>query len=573
MDEVKENPGAVNMPTGGMPPVSPYPYNYGVSAYPPVKHKPSFSLQKKDYIFAAAFAVCCIGVVFMGLWGGFNLGFTVSYAALFAALSFYLVSSKQFPGVYACVCGLLTLGTLPVFFLCDDSTIKFLSLISICGLSAVWFYSLAGRTEEHGDLGLVRNLLVYTVGNTGKSFQPAFRGLFSGESTRKKEAGKIIIGIICAAPVAAVVIILLSNADDAFEGLIGSVVENIGAGVFKTMLGLFAAAFVTAFAFGLKKTEKETGSGGFGGSLATTYSAAFTGVLSVCYVVYLFSQLAYFFTAFRGILPDGYSFSYAEYARRGFFELCGIAAINFMVVFAVLLVTEKKDGHLRGVLKGLCTFICVFTLVIISTAIAKMVMYINEYGMTRLRIETSAFMVFLAVVFISLIIRLFVSRVKVLRTALVTAACVLIVLGIGNMDSFIAGYNYEHIYAKGNDYDAVSELLEVGTECIPYLVKLTESKHKETVSLAEEELYWTYKYYGYYKCEWEPCDPYSNGEEWMYQKWDLDTSIRPKEGFIHINKAVREAYAALDEYIAAHPEMIKAVENYSYYSEEAMSGK
>ena len=43
------------------------------------------------------------------------------------------------------------------------------------------------------------------------------------------------------------------------------------------------------------------------------------GMISLVYVLYLVSQLAYFSGGFSGILPKGYTM--AEYARRGFFEM------------------------------------------------------------------------------------------------------------------------------------------------------------------------------------------------------------------------------------------------------------
>ena len=165
-------------------------------------------------------------------------------------------------------------------------------------------------------------------------------------------------------------------------------------------------------------------------------------MISVCYLIYLFSQLAYFFSAFKGFLPENYSFTPAEYARRGFFEMSIIAAINFVIIFAALLLSPKKNGKISVVSRIFCAFIGIFTIIIISTAISKMVPYIDRFGMTRLRIGTSAFMLFLTVVFISLMLRLFVSRIRVVKTAFITAGIVLALLSNLNVNSIIADYNY-----------------------------------------------------------------------------------------------------------------------------------
>ena len=106
------------------------------------------SVSRRDYLFAGGFLLLCVAVVSMGLFGGFNLGFTVSYGALFLALSAYLKRPGASPGAFGCVCGALSLAMTTVFFLCANFQLKFFACVSILCLSSVWFYSLSGRTEE-----------------------------------------------------------------------------------------------------------------------------------------------------------------------------------------------------------------------------------------------------------------------------------------------------------------------------------------------------------------------------------------------------------------------------------------
>ena len=232
------------------------------------------------------------------------------------------------------------LALLPVFCLTSNGSVKFCAAVLTGLLSAVWLYSLAGRTEEKGDLGLARNLLAYTAGSTLSHLDPSLKGLFSG-SRRKKNLGKILIGVLCAVPVAAVTVALLAFADDAFSGMIGKISDAAFASAGKTALGVVLGLLIAAFALALKKTAPEPVKEPWQGRVGVYYTAAFSGVLCVCCLAYLFSQLAYFTDAFKGLLPEGYSFSYAEYARKGFFELCAIAprveghGHVFMRVYAV----------------------------------------------------------------------------------------------------------------------------------------------------------------------------------------------------------------------------------------------
>lgn len=518
---------------------TPYPYAPNAVAAPisPVK-KPPFPVSRKDYGFAAAFLALCVAVVAFGLFGGLNLGFTVSYGALFLALSAYLKRPGVTPGPFGWACGGLALASTASYFLYTDYQVKFFMSVSVCCLSAVWFYELSGRKEEKGDLGLVVNLWKNTADNTFSHFGEGYRGLlFSGS---RKGLGKALIGALCAMPVAAVAVSLLVKADGAFEALTVTLLENSFFLLVKIGLGLFAGVFVIAFALGLRKTEPQPQKESAPGRLDAVYAAAFTAVLCVCYCFYLFSQLAYFFDAFRGMIPEGYAISFSDYARQGFFELCWIAGINFAVVFAVLLLSKPNNSGLHPALKVTCTFICLFTLVIIATAVAKMALYINEYGMTRLRVRTGLFMCFIVAVFVALTLRLYWRKARVLRVALLGAAATLLLLGAGNDDAFIARYNYANVYRDNPGYSAVEEMKDLGPAGVPYLTALAENVNPRIKWEAHSALLeLRYDYYGY---DW-PDEEYAKDPVFDY-------SVKTQSGSDRYNVAVAKAYEALDAWFA-----------------------
>lgn len=111
-------------------------------------------------------------------------------------------------------------------------------------------------------------------------------------------------------------------------------------------------------------------------------------------------QAKYLFSACVGILPE--SFTYAEYARQGFFELCGITAFNvlllfFMNIFARTVTRENK------VLSVINIAFSTVTILLLITAMSKMGMYITAYGFTIKRIQASVFMIWLCLVLFMII--------------------------------------------------------------------------------------------------------------------------------------------------------------------------
>jgi hypothetical protein len=103
----------------------------------------------------------------------------------------------------------------------------------------------------------------------------------------------------------------------------------------------------------------------------TAFAAALP--ILVIYCIFFASQGKVYLSAFSGVLPQ--NFSYAEYAREGFFQLCSVSIINLIIIVAVITFMKKKTKAASVLLKIVSLIFSVFTLVLIATAIAKLVMY------------------------------------------------------------------------------------------------------------------------------------------------------------------------------------------------------
>jgi hypothetical protein len=124
-------------------------------------------------------------------------------------------------------------------------------------------------------------------------------------------------------------------------------------------------------------------------------------VLGLLNALFLSFVLVQFFYLFGGAsLVDVTKLTFAEYARRGFFELVAVAALVLpLLLLADWFVRRDHPGHLRifRVLEG--TLIALL-FVIMFSAVRRMGLYMETYGLTELRIYTTAFMGWLALVFV-----------------------------------------------------------------------------------------------------------------------------------------------------------------------------
>lgn len=125
-------------------------------------------------------------------------------------------------------------------------------------------------------------------------------------------------------------------------------------------------------------------------------------VICLVYVIFIWMQGGYLFSAFRGFYPYGYT--YSQYARRGFFELCQISAWNLVLLGGTAVFSRRRIQEHKG-LKIVSIVLSILTLLLIVTAMSKLGMYIDIYGLTVNRILPMVFMIWLAVVFVVVMLR------------------------------------------------------------------------------------------------------------------------------------------------------------------------
>jgi hypothetical protein len=319
------------------------------------------------------------------------------------------------------------------------------------------------------------------------SLEHIFPALFSfrkkGENAAKlwRTLGWTLVGLGVAVIPTAIVIALLSY-DAQFTSLMDRIFSFSLDGAWELIRDLILGFLVAIVLFGVlfavnykrKKNNRqpeEVSCADLHVLPRALLCAAVTPILAV-YVIFFISQWSYYVSAFTNVLPA--DLTYAAYAREGFFQLCGVSALNaaMLLLFNLLI---RKNGKPRDVIRTLySSVISVFTLILIATAISKMVLYINTYGLTQKRVYATWFMLLLAVVFVLVLIRQATKKLHLFPA--IALACVLFaaLITLPNVDGMIASYNV-NAYLSGDlkevDIDALSDY---GTSAVPALVRLRD---------------------------------------------------------------------------------------------------
>ena len=96
--------------------------------------------------------------------------------------------------------------------------------------------------------------------------------------------------------------------------------------------------------------------------------------------------------------------TYAEHARRGFFELEAVAALALGVIAATARWARRERPADERLARALLGLLCALTLVVLASALSRLWLYVDAYGATRLRFLVQAQLLWLAAVFLALLV-------------------------------------------------------------------------------------------------------------------------------------------------------------------------
>ncbi len=355
-------------------------------------------------------------------------------------------------------------------------------------------YAITGNTLESGLSDFVltdlwRANFLYPCRSLGE--MPKAMGLGKGW----KQAGRVlvrIIGGLSLTIIPTVVVFALLWYDRDFRQTMYRVLENQD--VFDHLWDLILGAVLALLVFGLyatatgvKKDRITLESSRKRAAAIHVFSpvtswAAVAPVLCL-YGLFFFSQWDNYMSAFFGILPE--EFSYAAYAREGFFELCTIAVINLCMLVATGMFTKRpaaeegKAPVASLAVRILHGTLAVCTLILIATAMSKLVLYIDTYGLTVKRVYAAWLMTLLALVFVLVIVKQFCPKMKLVALAMATAAILWLGLGLADVEGTIADYNVDRYLAGTLDAphpsDLAWELTELGVSAVPAKVRAMEA--------------------------------------------------------------------------------------------------
>ena len=311
-------------------------------------------------------------------------------------------------------------------------------------------------------LGSIFLMMFASIGELARPFQDAVCYM-KQRGKGNRTVGYALLGAVLAVPLLVVVIALLASADAFFRQLTDQVLswvnlENLFEIICRVLFLFFAAYLLLSYL--CKHTLSEEVKDHRHGE--PVLAITITGLLSVVYVLFSGIQI---FGLFLGKLqlPDGYT--YAEYAREGFFQLLAVSILNLIIVLVCMSFFKESK-----VLKGVLTIMSLCTFVMIASSALRMVLYIRFYYLTFLRILVLWALALLFVLFFGVIASIYRERFPLFKYSVAVVTVLYLVLSFSHPDLIIA---YVNVRSENNDYRYLSNLnADAAPVLIPYLKDL-----------------------------------------------------------------------------------------------------
>lgn len=428
-----------------------------------------------DFFAPAAFLYACFYAFCTFKNGsGITFPFFIAGSLLFFSLciSKLGISLKKGSGFYMVSAMLLAVST----FCTDDGRIIFLNKTGIFLLILSLLLEQMYDTSKWNlgkFLGSITVLIFAGIGEVGRPFlDGAVYRKTKGKESRAR-VFDIALGLIIVIPLVLLIGMLLGSADAVFRQMMDRVIKAVKPAnflnIFMRIVFLFFASYCLLSYLCKKKLKEEVADKRKGEpALAITISFFLTAL----YMVFSVIQILYLFMGSMQ-LPENYT--YAEYAREGFFQLLGVSVLNLVIVLFML-------GHFREskILKGILAVMSLCTFVMIASSALRMIIYIKYYYLTFLRIFVLWALAVLFLLFAGVIVNIVSERFPLFRYSAVVVTVLFLALSFSHPDYWIARVNVANIDRNGadgffvgskySDYDFLSRLnADAAPVLIPYL--------------------------------------------------------------------------------------------------------
>ncbi|MCW2883035.1 MAG: histidine kinase [Sphaerisporangium sp.] len=365
--------------------------------------------------------------------------------------------------------GLLAYALVAVVLFRDAGWLIAPMLLAGFGLAA-----LAVSGGGHGWLGVIRGGLSVALAVLPL---PWFLAAPLKGVNRRQRLAPVLAGLGLAAVLIVVFGLLFASADAVFSSFVARVfTAPVWASSLPFRLFVFVvfAAMVGAATLVALRPPVEPVTPNLRGHVSRTLWLTPLVALNLLFASFVAVQITTLFGGNRKVVETA-GLTYAEYARSGFFELVTVSVFVLAIV-AVAAGVLAPRGRERWLLAGLLGLLCGLTMVILTSALHRLGLYTDAYGLSRLRASVGAAIWWLGAVFALVLVAGGVRLARrgaswLPRTLVLVTGLSLLVFAVWNPDLRVAE---TQLHKRGVARLDVQYLSDLGAEAVPVVDRLPE---------------------------------------------------------------------------------------------------
>ncbi|MEP6474471.1 MAG: DUF4173 domain-containing protein, partial [Gemmatimonadota bacterium] len=202
-------------------------------------------------------------------------------------------------------------------------------------------------------------------------------------------------GLLLAVPLVVIFGALLISADAKFEALLSPLLvfdlDTVAPNLLRT--GFFGWLGAGALVLTLAPIPATTRTPVIGVRLGATEVTTVLVVLDVLFLTFVVLQVGHLFGG-DGLIKTTAGLTYADYARRGFFQLVVVCALALPVLL-VLAHAVAEDPLARSRYRPLARFQVMLLLLILASAVHRLWLYVGAFGLSLSRLHAAAILLWI----------------------------------------------------------------------------------------------------------------------------------------------------------------------------------
>ena len=287
-----------------------------------------------------------------------------------------------------------------------------------------------------------------------------------------KHGSKALQGLLLALPFVILFVALFSSADPLFRRFLDESIGRFidGSLIVQLVIDVFVACYVAGSSWLLieraKRRDIQVPESDEHMASSQAVLLPFLGVLNALFVVFLGFQAVFFFGGEQALRAA--DLTYAEYARGGFFQLLVVSGFVFLITWFVYTRTVIRQKWARIA----ALVLIAQTAVVLVSAVMRLGLYVDVYGMTVTRFWAYAGMAYVGIL-LAFVGACLCSRFSVLHTAKVLFISMLSLpsfLLLWNVEATVVRYNLKHMSTFADAVQDMSYVMDTTPAAWPAII-------------------------------------------------------------------------------------------------------